>query len=85
VTAGGNGYSEGMRLRLANPPPEMIRAAREAAGLRQQEAAELVQVGSFQRWSEYERGVRAIDPGRWALFLLLTGQHPRYFPLRERP
>lgn len=73
-----------MKLKLIDPTPEMVRAARDAAGLRQQEAAELVHLGTFQRWSEYERGVSPIDPARWAYFLLMTGQHPKYFPLRER-
>jgi len=74
-----------MRVKLLDPSPEMIRKAREAAGLRQQEAAELVHLSAFQRWSEYERGVQPIDTARWSLFLLLTGQHPKYFPLREKP
>jgi transcriptional regulator with XRE-family HTH domain len=74
-----------MKLRLNSPTPDMVRFARESAGLKQQEAAELVHLSAFQRWSEYERGVTPIDPARWALFLLLTGQHPGYFPLRNRP
>lgn len=73
-----------MKLRVDNPSPDMVRAARDASGLRQNEAAELVGLGTFQRWSEYERGVTPIDPARWALFLLLTGQHPDYFPLRRK-
>jgi hypothetical protein len=73
-----------MKLKLIDPTPAMIRAARDASGLRQQEAAELVHLGTFQRWSEYERGVTAIDPARWALFLLMTGQHPKYHQPRER-
>lgn len=73
-----------MKMRLTDPPPEMVRKAREQAGLRQQEAAHLVHLAAFQRWSEYERGVQPIDPARWHLFLLLTGQHPKYYPLRDR-
>lgn len=71
-------------MRLIDPPPDMVRKAREHAGLRQQEAADLVHLGAFQRWSEYERGVQPIDLARWALFLLLTGQHPKFYPLRDR-
>lgn len=61
---------------LAAPPPEAITAARQAAGLSQAQAAELVGLGDKARWSEYERGARAPDAARWALFLLATGQHP---------
>lgn len=58
------------------PAPEAIRAAREAAGQSQAQAAGLVHLRSPMRWSEYERGVRQIDAARWELYLLLTGQHP---------
>ncbi len=57
--------------------PAEILQARTAAGLSQAQAASLVHLGSAVRWSEYERGVRVIDPARWELFQLLTGQHPR--------
>lgn len=57
--------------------PAEILQARTAAGLSQSSAATLVHLSSGLRWSEYERGVRNIDPARWELFLLLTGQHPR--------
>lgn len=60
----------------ATPTPEAIRAARAAAGHSQAAAAELVHLGHAMRWSEYERGARAMDPARWALYLLLTDQHP---------
>jgi transcriptional regulator with XRE-family HTH domain len=55
--------------------PSEILAARQAAGLSQAAAAELVHLGGAIRWSEYERGVRTIDSARWQLFLLLTHQH----------
>lgn len=58
--------------------PAEILQARTAAGLSQSAAAALVHLSSGLRWSEYERGVRNIDPARWELFLLLTGQHPRF-------
>jgi transcriptional regulator with XRE-family HTH domain len=57
--------------------PERIIDARQAAGLTQAAAAELVHLGGAIRWSEYERGVRNIDPARWELFQLLTNQHPK--------
>lgn len=59
------------------PTAERILAARLAAGVSQAEAARLVGLGKATRWSEHERGVTRIDPARWALFLLATGQHPR--------
>lgn len=62
---------------LPVPTPAAVLAARRAAGLDQAEAAALVGLGASARWSEYERGVRSIDPARWALYLLATGQHPR--------
>lgn len=61
---------------IISPTPTDVSAAREAAGLSQAAAAELVHLGSAMRWSEYERGVRTIDTARWELFLLKTGQHP---------
>lgn len=57
--------------------PQAVRAARDAAGLTLAQAAQLAGLGAHARWQEYERGARSIDPTRWALFLLATGQHPR--------
>lgn len=67
---------------MLNPTPENIRAARDAAGLTQAEAAELAHLGHPTRWSEHERGIHAIDSARWELFLIKTGQHPGYRPKR---
>lgn len=61
---------------IADPTPGEIAAARQAAGLSQAQAAELVGLGDKARWAEYERGARSPDAARWALFLLATGQHP---------
>lgn len=61
---------------LPEATPEAVLAARQSAGLSQAQAAELVGLGDKARWSEYERGARAPDAARWALFLLATGQHP---------
>lgn len=63
---------------MIQPPPEEIAKARAAAKLTQAEAASLVHLRSAVRWSEYERGALRIDPARWELFLLKTGQHPDY-------
>lgn len=62
---------------LPDATPAAVRGARQAAGLTQAQAAQLVDLGHLARWSEYERGQHQIDRGRWALFLLATGQHPR--------
>jgi len=55
------------------PKPAEILAAREAAGLTQEQAAELAMLGAQSRWAEYENGTRRIDPARWALFLHRAG------------
>ncbi len=67
------------------PTPGEVVAARQAAGLSQSECAEMVGLGTFQRWSEHERGVRPMDPARWELFLIKTGEHPLYKPARGVP
>lgn len=63
-------------MTLPAPTPKAVRAAREAAGLSQSQAAALVHLGAAVRWAEYERGARSIDRARWELYLLLTNQHP---------
>ena len=56
------------------PTPEQIVTAR--AGMGQRAAAEIVLVGSFRTWMNWERGIRAMPPGLFELFLLKTYQHP---------
>jgi putative transcriptional regulator len=56
----------------ANPTPDGIRAAREAAGLTQTEAASLIH-GSMRAWQEYEAGNRRMHPGLWELFRMKVG------------
>jgi putative transcriptional regulator len=63
---------------MNTPDPADIRAAREAAGLSQEQAAAVVHLGNRMRWSEYERGARGMDPARWELFLIKVGRHPDY-------
>jgi transcriptional regulator with XRE-family HTH domain len=63
---------------MSSPTPEQIRAGREAAGLSQAQAARVALLGDKARWSEYERGIGSIDAARWALFLMLTDQHPEF-------
>jgi hypothetical protein len=62
--------------RLDEPSPVSIRAARQASGLPLAQAAYSCGLGAAPRWAEFEGGRRAIDPARWALFLLVTDQHP---------
>lgn len=69
---------------LAQPSPAEVLAARLAAGLTQGQAARLVSAAKgqpYRTWQGYETdesksGYRAIPPAAWALFLLVTGQHP---------
>jgi DNA-binding transcriptional regulator YiaG len=57
----------------ANPTPDDIRAAREAAGLTQKAAAALV-LSNLRTWQKWEGGERKMHPASWLLFALLTGQ-----------
>lgn len=69
------------------PTPEQILAARQAAGHTQSQAAATVGLSAGIRWAEYERGGhtgRRIDSARWALYLLLTDQHPVWRLSRRR-
>lgn len=67
-----------------DPTPAQVRAARDAAGLSQAEAAALVHFKAAQRWSEIERGVSPMEPVRWELFRIKTGAHPDYGPLEVK-
>jgi len=55
------------------PTAAEVLAAREAAGLTQEQASELAMLGAQTRWAEYENGTRKIEPSRWALFLHRAG------------
>ncbi len=55
----------------ANPTPEAIKAAREAAGLSQTEAGALIYSG-LRSWQHWEAGERRMHPAMWELFLLKT-------------
>jgi len=61
----------------ANPTPDQIRAAREAAGLTQSQAAALV-CSTLPRWQEWEYGKHRMHPGLWRLFRA-TLAHPEIF------
>ena len=51
------------------PLPAEIKAAREAAGLTQKQAGELIH-GTLRGWQDYEYGKRPMHPGLWELFKL---------------
>lgn len=53
----------------AHPTPEAIRAAREAAGLTQSEAAMLVHA-KLRSWQDWEAGKRRMHMAFWNLFQL---------------
>lgn len=61
---------------IPEPTPEAVRKSRELAGLPGHAAAKLAGLGSRDRWYEYERGERNIEPMRWAAWLLEVDQHP---------
>lgn len=63
--------SPAMALKL--PSPAEILAAREAAGLTQAAAGELVHVG-VRTWQKWEYGERDMDGATWELFLIKTKQ-----------
>ena len=57
------------------PAPADITAARQAAKLTQQQAADLIGY-SRRGWQDAENGKNKLQAAAWALFLLATGQHP---------
>lgn len=57
------------------PTAAQISAARERAGLSQQQAAELVHV-DIRSWRRWELAERGINMAAWELFLLRSHQHP---------
>ena len=68
-----------MATKLAVPTPAQIRAAREAAGLTQAEAAELVHAASYRTWQNWEvdandKEHRDMGLAEWELFLIKTRQ-----------
>ena len=50
-----------------NPTPGEVRAARDAAGLTQEQAAALI-YATRRSWQDYEGGQRRMHPGLWELF-----------------
>ena len=58
---------------VSHPTPAEIRAAREAAGLTQTAAAQLIHC-SRSSWAEWEGGVSKMHPAFWELFRLKTAR-----------
>lgn len=56
-----------------SPKPEVVRQARQKAGLTQTEAAKTVSA-SMRAWQQWEYGERAMPPGLFELFMLKTRQ-----------
>lgn len=60
---------------MTKPTPQDVLAARKAAGLTQEQAAQLL--WSHNRvWRMYESGNRSLSVPLWELFLIKTDQHP---------
>ncbi len=68
---------------MNSPTPDNIRDERVAAGLSQAQAAELLHLGAPTRWGEYERGIHAMSPALWELFLIKVGKHDGYRALKR--
>ena len=58
---------------MKSPTPEEIRKARKAAGMTQEEAAEIIYI-KMNSWMRYETSKSNMHPGLFELFLLKTGQ-----------
>lgn len=56
------------------PAPELVRAARKAAGHNQTQAARAVHRASYQRWQAWESGQHEMDPAVFGYYLFVTGQ-----------
>lgn len=60
-----------------NPGPEKVLAERQAAGLSQQAAADLVGL-SRRFWQYVEAGDKPLGDVHWTAFLLMIDRHPGY-------
>jgi len=61
---------------MTSPMPREVRAAREAAGLSQTAAAELVH-SKLRTWQQWEAGDRRMHPGLWELFRIKMAEPTR--------
>lgn len=60
-------------MQATEPAPHEIRALREARGLTQSQATELVHCG-LRAWQKWEAGDRAMHPAFWELFQIKVGK-----------
>ncbi|ELI8047065.1 TPA: helix-turn-helix domain-containing protein [Yersinia enterocolitica] len=58
---------------MNKPAAVDIKKYREAKGLTQTEAAQLI-FSKYRTWQDWESGKASMHPGLWELFLLKTGQ-----------
>ncbi|HEX9391468.1 MAG TPA: helix-turn-helix domain-containing protein [Usitatibacteraceae bacterium] len=58
-----------LKIAIDSPAPPAIRAAREAAGLTQTAAAELI-YSTLRTWQDWEKGVARMHPAFWELWRL---------------
>lgn len=67
---------------IPSPTPANVRSARERAGHTQTEASRVVHFSHYQRWTDAERddGPGLRDLAKWELYLIVTGQHPKFGP-----
>lgn len=69
--------NRGQRSAKSNPTPAEIRAAREAAGLTQTQAAQVI-YSTLRAWQNWENDDatdgRRMHPAAFELFMLKTGQ-----------
>lgn len=67
------------------PRPEEVRQYRDAAGLTQQQAADVIYT-SLRNWENWEQGYgeRRMPASAFELFLLRTGQYERLSPDQVR-
>lgn len=64
-----NHPNRGARSAESNPAPAEIKSAREASGLSQSQAGDLIYSG-LRSWQHWESGDRRMHPALWELFLL---------------
>jgi len=62
--------------RRANPKPAAVKAAREAAGLTQDAAAQVLHT-TITVWQQWEYGLRRMHPAFFELFQIKTARPPQ--------
>lgn len=67
-----NHPNRGPQSPFSNPAPEVVRAARETAGLSQTAAGALLHT-TCRTWQQWEAGDRRMHPAFWELFRMKVG------------